>query len=114
MEDRRTESWIPPVDVMEKDGNLILMASIPGMTDKEIELRVEGQVLTIKGERKSPETTGYTYHQQESRYGSFSRSFTLPDSANLDNIKADYRNGVLTITIPQKPESKPRTIKVNI
>jgi len=113
MEDRRAESWIPPVDVMEKDGNLVLMASIPGMTDKEIELRVEGQVLTIKGERKSPEASGYTYHQQESRHGSFSRSFTLPDSVNLESIKADYKNGVLTITVPQKPESKPRTIKVN-
>lgn len=113
LEDRRNESWVPPVDVLEKDGNLLLMASIPGMTDKEIELRVEGQVLTIKGERKSPEASGYTYHQQESRYGSFSRSFTLPDTVNLDNIKADYKNGVLTITVPQKPESKPRTIKVN-
>jgi len=113
MDDRRTESWIPPVDVMEKEGNLLLMVSLPGMTDKEIELKVEGQTLTIKGERKSPEAAGYTYHQQESRFGAFSRSFTLPDSANLDSIKADYKNGILTVIVPQKPESKPRTIKVN-
>ncbi len=113
MDDRRAESWTPLVDVMEKEGNLLLMVSLPGMTDKEIELKVEGQTLTIKGERKSPEATGYTYHQQESRYGAFSRSFTLPDSANLDNIKADYRNGILTVIVPQRPESKPRTIKVN-
>jgi HSP20 family protein len=114
IEDRRAESWTPLVDVAEKDGNLQLMASLPGMTDKEIEIKVEGQVLTIKGERKSQESAGYIYHQQESRYGTFSRSFTLPDSANLENIKAEYRNGILTIAIPQKPESKPRTIRVTI
>jgi HSP20 family protein len=113
-EDRRAESWTPPVDVMEKDGNLLLMASLPGMTEKEIEIKVEGQILTIKGERTSQEATGYVYFQQEGRYGPFSRSFTLPDSANLENIKAEYKNGILLISIPQKAESKPRTIKVNV
>jgi len=113
IEDRRAESWAPPVDVVEKDGTLMLMASLPGMTEKDIELKVEGQVLTIKGDRKSQEAEGYSYHRQESRYGAFSRSFTLPDSANLENIRADYKNGVLTVSVPQKPESKPRAIKVN-
>jgi HSP20 family protein len=112
IEDRRDEAWTPPVDVAEKDGNLQLLASLPGMTDKEIEIKVEGQILTIKGERKSQETAGCIYHQQESRYGTFSRSFTLPDSANLENIKAEYKNGILTVDIPQKPESKPRIIRV--
>jgi len=114
IEDRRGDSWVPPVDVVEKNGNLMLMASLPGMNEKDIELKVEGQVLTITGERKSQDQAGYTYHQQESRYGNFSRSFTLPDSANLDEIKAEYRNGILAVTVPQKPEAKPRTIKVNI
>ncbi len=113
LEDRRADLWTPPVDVMEKEGNLILMTSLPGMTEKDIDIKVEGQVLTISGERKSQEAAGYTYHQQESRYSAFSRSITLPDSANLESIKADYRNGILTISIPQKPEAKPRTIKVN-
>jgi len=113
IDDRRSETWTPPVDVIEKDGSLILMASLPGMTEKDIELKVEGQVLTIKGERKSQEAAGYTYHQQESRYGPFSRSFTLPDSANLENIRAEYKNGILSVSVPQKPESKPRSIKVN-
>jgi HSP20 family protein len=113
MEDRRSESWTPAVDIMEKDGTLILMASLPGVAEKEIELKVEGQVLTIKGERKSPEASGFTCHQRESQNGAFARSFTLPDSASLENVRADYRNGILTISIPQKPEAKPRTIKVN-
>lgn len=111
MEDRRSETWTPSVDVIEKDGNLILKALLPGMTEKDIELKVEGQTLTIKGERKPEE--GYIFHQQESRYGFFSRSFTLPDSANMGKIGADYRHGILTVSIPQKPEAKPRIIKVN-
>lgn len=113
MEGRRPEAWAPAVDIVEKDGNLHLMVSLPGVSEKEIELKVEGQVLTIKGERKSNESEGYTYHQQESYYGPFSRAFTLPDTTDLENIKAEYKNGILTVTVPQKPEVKPRTIKVN-
>jgi HSP20 family protein len=112
-ENRRSEGWAPAVDVLEREGNLALMVSLPGINEKEIELKVEGQVLTIKGERKSLESEGYSYHQAESRFGAFSRSFTLPETTDLENIKADYKNGVLTITIQQKPEVKPRTIKVN-
>ncbi len=114
MEGRRGETWTPAVDVMEKDGNLHLMVALPGLSEKDIELKIEGQVLTIKGERKSLEQEGYTYHQQESYSGSFSRSFTLPESTDLENIKAEYKNGILNILVPQKPEVKPRTIKVNI
>ncbi len=114
LEGKRGESWTPSVDVVEKDGNLHLMVSLPGLTEKDIELKVEGQALTIKGERKSQESNGYTYHQRESYCGTFSRAFTRPDSADLENIKADFKNGILVITVPQKPEVKSRTIKVNI
>jgi len=114
LEDRRAEAWAPAVDIVEKDGSLMLMTSLPGINDKDVELKIEGQVLTIKGERKSQEATGVIYHQQESRYGVFSRSFTLPDSSDLENIKADYKNGILIISIPQKSELKPRTIKINV
>lgn len=113
LEGRRVESWTPVVDVVEKEGNLHLMVSLPGMSEKEIELKVEGQVLTVTGERKSQESNGYTYHQRESYCGPFSRVFTLPDSIDLASIKADYKNGILDITVPQKPEIKARTIKVN-
>jgi HSP20 family protein len=112
-ENRRSEAWTPAVDVVEREGSLILMISLPGINEKEIDLKVEGQSLTIKGERKSLESDGYSYHQTESRFGAFSRSFTLPETTDLENIKADYKNGVLSITVPQKPEIKPRSIKVN-
>jgi HSP20 family protein len=109
----RRDGWTPPVDIFEKEGNLQIMVSLPGINEKEIELKIEGQVLTIQGERKSAESEGYTYHRKESNFGNFSRSFTLTDSMDLGNIKADYKNGILAVSIPQKPEVKPRTIKIN-
>jgi len=114
LEGRRGDTWTPSVDIVEKEGTLHLKLSIPGLNQNDIELKVEGQMLTVKGERKSPETEGYTYHQQECRYGTFTRSFTLPDSTDISAIKADYKNGVLTVAIPPKAEVKPRTIKVTI
>jgi HSP20 family protein len=107
----RGETWKPPVDIMEKDGNLILRVEVPGVDEKGIDLKLDGRVLAINGERK-PESDGFTYHQVESSYGSFTRSFTLPDSADSDQIKAGYKSGVLTITIPQKPEAKSRSIGI--
>jgi len=105
----RTENWIPSVDILEKDGNLILHAELPGMTEKQIELKLEGNMLTLKGERKMEnEDKKSNYHRVESFYGSFTRSFRLPDTVDSGKISADFKNGVLTITIPQKPEVKPR------
>ena len=109
-----TESGMPAVDVLEKDGNLVLRAELPGMEEKDFELKLDGNVLTLKGERKLEEKEEKdNYRRIESFYGSFSRSFTLPETADRDKIKADYRNGVLTVTIPQKPELKPREIPVS-
>ena len=108
----RDETWKPPVDVIEKDGNLILRIEVPGVDEKGIDLKLEGRVLTIKGERKPENPNGFTYHQVESHYGTFTRSFTLPDGADGDQIKAAYKNGVLTITILQKPEARSRTISI--
>jgi HSP20 family protein len=103
----------PPVDILEKDGNLLLRAELPGMNEKDIELKLEGNVLTIRGERKlEKEEDRQNFHRVESFYGSFSRSFTLPDTVDPDKITADYRNGVLTIKVPQRPEAKPRAIQV--
>jgi len=107
------ENGIPAVDILEKDGSLILRAELPGVEEKEIEVKLDGNVLTLRGERKlDKEEKEINYHRIESSYGSFSRSFSLPDTADPDKIKAEFRNGVLTITIPQKAEVKAREIKV--
>ncbi len=109
------DNWMPAVDVLEKEGKLILRAELPGMNDKEIELKLENRTLTLKGERKrESEDRKDNYHRVECSYGSFSRSFELPDSADCDKIKAEYKNGILTVEIPQKPEVRPREIPVSV
>jgi len=109
------DTWMPSVDIMEKDGNLLLRAELPGMNEKDIDLMIEGYVLTLKGERKLESNDKKSnYHRVESFYGSFTRSFRLPETVDLEKIKADYKNGVLIITIPQKPEVKPREIPVSV
>jgi len=108
-------AWAPAVDILEKDGDLILRAEVPGLEEKDIELKLEGNVLTLKGERKfENKDKREDYHRVESYYGVFSRSFTLPDSADRDKINAEYKNGVLTVRIPQRPEVKPREIPVSV
>ncbi len=111
----RTEGWIPAVDILEKEGSLVLRAELPGVNEKDIDLKLEGNVLTLKGDRKfEDEEKKNNYHRIESFYGSFSRSFTLPDTVDTQKIKADYKNGILTVTVPQKPEVRPREIPVSV
>lgn len=111
---QRQENWKPPVDVLERDNNLIIRAEIPGVDERDIELKLDGRTLTVKGERKAEtEGSGCTYHRIESFYGTFSRSFDLPDSVDTEKISAACRNGVISVTIPQKPEVRSRTIKIN-
>jgi HSP20 family protein len=110
---RPTDNWAPAVDILEKDGNLLLRAELPGVNEKDIELKIEGNILLLKGEKKREhKEERNNYHRMESFYGSFTRSFTIPDSVDRDHIKADYKNGILTVTIPQKPEVRPREIPV--
>jgi len=109
------DHWAPVVDILEKDGNLVLRAELPGMEQKDINLQIEGNILTLKGEKKfESEEKRDVYHRRESIYGNFSRSFSLPESVDREKIHADYKNGILTITIPQKPEVKPREIPVAV
>jgi HSP20 family protein len=109
------ENWVPTVDILEKDGNLILRAELPGMTEKDIDLKLEGNTLILKGERKlDNEDKKNNYHRIESFYGSFTRSFRLPETVDQEKIGADYKNGVLTVTLPQKPEVRPREIPVSV
>jgi HSP20 family protein len=109
------DRWNPAVDILEKDGNLVLRAELPGMTEKQIDLKVEGDTLILRGERKmESEDKKESYHRVERYYGSFTRRFRLPDTVDPDKISADYKNGILTVTLPHKPEVKPREIPVTI
>ena len=110
---KERDHWIPPVDVMERDGNIIVKMEVTGVQEKDIEIKVAGGVLTVTGEKKpADKTNAASFHQTEIRHGSFSRSFTLPDSVDADKISASSRNGILTITLPSRPESKSRSIKI--
>lgn len=112
---KTAERWMPPVDILERDGTLVFRAELPGIDEKDIDLKLEGNVLTLRGERKSEKDESKdNYRRIERFHGSFSRTFTLPDTADRDNIKAEYKNGILTVTIPQKPEARPREIPVTV
>jgi len=107
------ENWTPPVDILERAGDLVVRAELPGLNEKEIDLKIEGNLLTLRGERAlEAGEKDDQYYRRESFSGSFSRSFTLPETVDREKIRADFKSGVLTVTIPQKPEVKPRDIPV--
>ena len=108
--------WFPVVDIYE-NGNeeIVLQAELPGLKREDIDLRVENNTLTLRGERKHD--TGIKpeqYHRVERSYGAFSRSFSLPSRIDTDKVRADFKEGVLSITLPVKAEAKPRQIEVAI
>jgi HSP20 family protein len=108
-------AWTPFVDVYETENELVIKADLPDMNEKELDIRVENNTLTIRGERKFEQTVKEdNYLRIERNYGSFSRSFGLPNTVNTEAIKADYKNGVLTVELPKSAESKPKQIKVNV
>ncbi len=112
-QDMAASTWTPSVDIHENENELVLSAEVPGIEDKDIEINIENNILSIQGERKiEEETKEENYHRIERSYGSFYRSFTLPTNVNQDNIKAEYDNGVLRISMPKKPELKPKKVKV--
>ena len=109
-------TWVPPVDIYQTgDHELVLKAELPDMSREDIDITVENFVLTIKGEKKlSSEVKDEQFHHVERRYGSFSRSFSLPRTVDASKVSAEYRNGVLTIKLPLREEAKPRQIKVDV
>jgi HSP20 family protein len=114
-EDWGTASWVPAVDIYEDEGSIVLKADVPEVDPKNVDIRVEDNMLYLKGERKlEKEVKEDNYHRIERSYGSFARSFVLPHSVSTEKIAADYKNGVLTITIPKREEAKPKQIKVNV
>ncbi len=108
-------TWAPAVDIYETENELVVKADLPEVNEKDIDVRVENNTLTVRGERKFEEKTEKdNYLRVERTYGSFSRSFSLPNTVNNEAIKADYKNGVLTVTLPKRAESKPKQVKVNV
>jgi HSP20 family protein len=108
-------SWAPPVDIYETEHELVVKADLPEVDPKDLDIRVENNVLTIRGERKFEKKVDEdNYLRIERSFGSFTRSFSLASTVNPDAIKADYSNGVLTLTIPKREEAKPKQIKVNV
>jgi HSP20 family protein len=110
-----SRAWAPAVDIYENDQNLVIKAELPGVDPKDVEVRVENNTLFLKGERKfEKESDEGNYHRVERSYGSFSRSFTLPSSVNTENAQAEYKDGVLTLTLAKREEAKPKTIKIEV
>lgn len=112
---RLVQDWVPAVDVYEDAEAIQLKAELPGMEMKEIEVRIENNALEIRGEKKIEQTEKKeNYHRIERVFGRFSRSFRLPNTVAQDKIKAKYDRGVLTITLPKREETKPRSITVEV
>jgi HSP20 family protein len=109
-------AWVPPVDIFETDGrDLVIKAEVPDMTREDIEVTVENNTLTLSGTKKlPPDIKEEQFRRIERSYGSFSRSFTLPQTVDASKVAAEYRNGVLTVKLPFKDEAKPRTITVEV
>lgn len=107
--------WTPSVDVKETEDEIVLLADVPGVDEKKIDIKIEDGTLTLKGERTfEEEKKGEGYHRLERGYGSFVRCFSVPDSVDPEHVAASYKNGVLTVRLPKKEIAKPRTIKVTV
>jgi len=114
-EPRSQRPWTPAVDILETDNELVLKADLPAVDMRDIHVEMENGTLTLRGERKFEKEEKETgYHRIERSYGSFARYFSLPDTVEPDKVKADYKNGVLTVTLPKKEIAKPRSIKVQV
>ena len=108
-------TWAPAVDIYETENELVVKADLPDVSEKDLDVRIENNTLTIRGERKFEKKVEEEHYLRVERiYGSFSRSFSLPNTVNSEAIKAEYKNGVLTVELPKRAESKPKQIKVNV
>ena len=109
-------TWVPPVDIYQNgDHEIVLKAELPDLTREDIDITVDNGTLTIKGVKKlASDVKDEQYHRIERQYGSFSRSFSLPQTVDSTKVGADYRNGVLTVRLPLREEAKPRQIKVDV
>lgn len=114
-EESSLTAWAPAVDIYETEHELVVKADLPEVDPKDLDIRVENNILTIRGERKfEKKVSEENYLRVERSYGAFARSFTLANTVNSEAIKAEYQNGVLTLSIPKREEAKPKQIKVNV
>ncbi|HUY80711.1 MAG TPA: Hsp20/alpha crystallin family protein [Acidobacteriaceae bacterium] len=110
-----TASFVPPVDIYEDAHNIVLKLEVPGMKQEDLDIQMENNNLTVRGERKfEKEEKEENFHRIERRYGSFYRAFTIPNTVNPDSVKADYDAGVLRIQLEKKADAKPKQIKVQV
>src|SRR5271165_426650 len=108
-------SFVPAVDIYEDPQKVVLKLEVPGIEEKDLDVRVENHTLTVKGERKfDKEEKEQNFHRIERRYGSFYRAFTLPSTVNAENIAASYNAGVLKLELAKKAEAQPKQIKINV
>jgi HSP20 family protein len=108
-------SFVPAVDVYEDEHNITIKLEAPGVKQNDLDVRVENNTLTIRGERKfESEEKEENFHRIERRYGSFARSFSLPNTVDTENVNADYADGVLKLTLAKRAEAKPKQIKVGV
>ena len=114
-QEQNLTSWAPAVDIYEGEHELVVKADLPDIRPEELDIRVENNILTIRGERKfEKKVDEKNYLRVERAYGSFARSFALANTVNTDAIKADYKDGVLTLSVPKREEAKPKQIKVTV
>ena len=110
-----TAAFVPPVDIYEDEHKIVLKLEVPGMKESDLDIQLENQVLTVKGERKfEKEEKEENFHRIERRYGSFYRSFTIPNTVNPESVKASYDAGVLRVELEKRAEAKPKQIKVQV
>jgi HSP20 family protein len=108
-----SSAWNPAVDIFENENEIVIKAELPGMEAKDVEVKIEDNVLTLRGERRfEKETKEENYHRVEREYGRFSRAFSLPVAVEEEKITAEFKNGLLKIVLPKKAEVKPKTIKI--
>jgi HSP20 family protein len=110
-----TAAFVPPVDIYEDEHKIVLKLEVPGLKQEDLDIRLENNTLTVRGERKfEKEEKEENFHRIERRYGSFFRSFTIPNTINTENVKASYDAGVLRIELEKRAETKPKQIKVQV
>lgn len=108
-------TWTPSVDIYEDENSIVLEADLPGIKPEDFKLSIENNKLTLSGERKfEKEEKGENFHRVERSYGTFTRNFTLPSTVNVDEVKADFKDGVLRVTLPKREEVKARQIQVTV